>query len=145
MNQLPDSVDISEKIKSAILNGDISPLEFAVKKKLIIEALESASKDDQVKSVTIDEIEKYGKQGATCLGATLTISERRTYQYDLDPNWKALKESISDIEDDIKKQEEKIKIACKNGVSLVSEDGEVIASIVPSPVTTSINVSFKKK
>lgn len=139
------SADLAEKIIHNIREGFISPLDFAVKKKLITDALDIAFKNDTVKKMTIEEVQKYGKE-ATALGAKLSITNRPTYQYSADPVWAQLKASIADVEAKLKAQESKIQAACKNGGSIIdTETGEILASVVPAPSTTSVAVSFKKK
>jgi hypothetical protein len=143
------SIATSEQIASGIIEaikeGRMSPLEFAVKRKCIEQGLELAFRNTEVKDMTITEVEKFGKEGATCLGATLKITNTRKYQYENDPTWKMLNDSIAETKDAIKAQEERVKIACKNNCSLIGDGGEIIASIVPAPETTSIAVSFKSK
>lgn len=139
------SSDIAMQIVCAITDGLINPLDFAVKKKLVVDALEMAMKNPHVKTMLLEEMEKYGKEAVTRLGAKLSISSRATYQYDADPTWKSIKDEMKPLEEKLKAQEEKIKTACKNNCSLVDEHGELIASIVPHPKTESIAVSFSKK
>ncbi len=140
------SFDIANSIINAIKEGTVEPLDFAVKKKLIADAMDIAMKDPEIKAIMIAEVEKYGKAGATALGAKISLTNRPVYQYDQDPNWRAIKESMKDQEEDLKAQEERIKAACKNGGSIVDSDsGEMVASIVPVKVTESIAVSFSKK
>ncbi len=140
------SVDIAEGIANAIKDGVIDPLEFAVKRKLIIDAFDLVMKDRDVKNICIGEVEKFGKQGAKKLGATITITGRATYDYSKDPTWVKLNNQAQPFIEAMKAQEEKIKTACKNNASLVDgETGELIASIVPHPKSESIAVSFSKK
>jgi hypothetical protein len=98
------SEQIANGIIEAIKEGRISPLEFAVKKKCIEQALEAAFKDEEIKDMTITEIEKYGKAGASCMGATLTVKSIRKYEYEADPKWKELNEGIKWTKDLIKAQ-----------------------------------------
>lgn len=139
------SSDIALQIINAINEGFINPLEFAVKKKLVIDALEMVMKDPSVKRLAIEEVQANGKDGCTKLGAKITVTGRATYQYDKDPKWAEIKAEMKPLEQKLKDQEEKIKAACKNNASLVSDDGEIIASIVPAPSTESISISFAKK
>lgn len=138
------SVCFASSIIEAIKDGKIDPLEFAVKKKLIIDALELAAKDAEVKEMMLTEAAKQGKDH-NVLGAKISVRSFPRYQYGSDPKWKELKDSIAPVEQKMKEQEKKIQTACKNNCSLVSDDGEVIASIVPAPATESIIVSFSKK
>lgn len=139
------TVDIANQIITAIKEGMINPLEFAVKKKLVVDAFEMAMKDKDVKYLIENEIEKYGKEGATILGAKLGITNRPSYKYDQDPTWASLKAGMADQEAALKEQEKKIQAACKVGASIVDDDGVILASVVPAPVTTSVSVSFKRK
>jgi hypothetical protein len=140
------SVDIANGIINSILDGKVNALDFAVRKKLLIDSLEMAAKNPDVKKMCISEVEKYGKGGAVLLGAKVTITGRRQYQYSEDPTWKSLKKSIAKTEEQIKEQEKKIQAAVKNNCSMVDSDtGELIASVVPAPESTSIAVSFSKK
>lgn len=139
------STEIATKIISAISEGFINPLEFAVKRKLVVDALEMVMKNPAVKKLALEEVEAYGKEGCSKLGAKITVTSRATYQYSQDPKWAEIKAQMKPLEDALKAQEEKIKAACKNNASLVSEDGELIASIVPAPATESIAVSFSKR
>lgn len=140
------SSDIAMQIVAAITDGLINPLDFIVKKKLVIDALEMAMKNPQVRAAAAEEMEKYGKEGVSKLGAKLSITSRATYQYEADAKWKSIKEEMKPLEERLKAQEEKIKAACKNNASLIDGDtGEMIASIVPHPKTESIAVSFSKK
>lgn len=140
------SLDLSRQIINAITSGHIDPLEFAVKKKVIIDGLELAMKNEAVKSLICDEVEKSGKEGATRLGAKISLRGTKRYQYAADPTWNALSESIKPVQEKMKEQEKRVQAACKNNCSLIDSDtGEIIASIVPAPETTSITVSFSKK
>lgn len=139
------STDIAMQIINAINEGFINPLEFAVKKKLVVDALDMVMKDASVKRLALEEVQTHGKEGCTKLGAKITVTGRATYQYDKDPKWAEIKAEMKPLEEKLKAQEEKIKAACKNNASLVSADGEIIASIVPAPTTESIAVSFAKK
>lgn len=139
------SSDIALQIITAINDGFINPLEFAVKKKLVVDALEMVMKDPSVKRLAIEEVQANGKAGCTKLGAKITVTGRTTYQYDKDPRWAEIKAEMKPLEEKLKEQEERIKAACKNNASLVSEEGEIIASIVPAPATESIAISFAKK
>lgn len=140
------TLSLAENIIEAIVSGSVDPLQFAVKKKLITDALDMAMKNDSVKKILVEEVEKFGKSGATSLGATLRITSRPNYQYSADEKWVKLNDAIADEVAKIKEHEKKIQAACKNGGSIIDSDtGEVVASIVPHPTTTSISVSFKSK
>jgi hypothetical protein len=140
------SLDIANKIIRSILDGHVKPLDFIVRKKLLVDTLDIVSKNPQIKSMCVDEIERGGKSGVSVLGAKLSVTNRKAYQYNQDKKWSSLKESIAPVVEQIKEQEKKVQAAVKNNCDLVDSDtGELIASVVPAPETTSISVSFKKK
>lgn len=139
------SVEIADQIIGSLLSGYTNSLEFAVKRKLIVDAFELVMKHPQVKSLMMDEVQKFGKQGASALGANVSIFSRVQYKYDQDPTWRSLKEAIKPFEETIKAQEEKIKACCKIGHSITNDEDIVIATCVPAPRTESIAVSFSKK
>ncbi|MBA4166533.1 MAG: hypothetical protein H0X41_03140 [Chitinophagaceae bacterium] len=139
------SEQIATGIIEAIKEGRLSPLEFAVKKKVIIDALDAALSNKEVKDMCLTEVEKYGKEGASLYGASIKITNTAKYDYDKDPKWKEINDSLADGLAARKAQEEKIKQACKMNGSIVSEDGEVIAQVVPCPKSETIAVSFKTK
>jgi len=142
------SIRLADKIIDEMLEGRVAPLEFAVKRRLLINALDVAYKDKRVKDLMLTEVAKYGRgEQATALGATITVTKRTTYKYDQDEVWARLnRETVQPAKDELKRQEELIKTACKNGHDLVNpETGELRASIVPAPTTESITVSLAKK
>ena len=138
------SVTIATEMIDAILFGFVNPLEFAVKRKLVVDALDMVMKHPRVKSYMIDEIDKFGKQGASALGAKISIRTMATYKYDQDSTWRFLKQNMEPFEKALKDQEEKIKLACKGGHDIKDEHDNVIASCVSAPKTDSISVSFNK-
>lgn len=141
------SIGIADQIIDAILSGRIPPLEFAVKRRILTDALEVAMKDKRVKDAMMAEINKYGKgEQATALGATITLTPRTTYMYSLDTNWARInREMVEPAKLELKRQEELVKSASKSGHDLVNPDtGELRAMIVPTTTTESVTVSLKK-
>ena len=139
------SVDIADNIIGALLSGTVNPLEFAVKRKLIVDAFEMVMKHKDVKDLMITEVQKFGKQGASALGAKVYITSRAQYEYDKDSTWLHIKNNMEPFEKALTEQQEKIKACCKNGASLFDDDGIMIASCVPAPKSDSIAVSFSRK
>lgn len=140
------SEQIANGLIAAIVEGRISPLEFVVKKKCVMDAFELAFKNEEVKNLAIAEVERCGKEGASLYGATIKITSTSKYEYEKDPRWKQINDSLADGLAARKEQEEKIKQACKlNGSIVDQETGEVIAQQVPNPRTDTIAVSFKTK
>lgn len=152
LGEKPENIDIAsvrlgDKIIEALLAGEIDPLEFAVKRRLINDALDVAFKDKRVKDLLTAEINKYGKgETPTRLGATITLSPRTSYDYGKDATWKRISaEKLEPVKLEMKQQEELIKSASKQGHDIVDPTtGELRASIVPSTTTESVTVSLCK-
>jgi hypothetical protein len=143
---LQTSEQIANGIIEAVKEGQINPIELAVKKKCIVDAFELAFKDDEIKKMVVSEVERYGKEGATMYGATIKVTSTGKYEYSKDQKWASIKAGMKEMEEALKAQEERIKAACKNNASLIdNETGEVIASVVPCPKTDTVAVSFKPK
>ena len=138
------SIDLADRMIESIMEGRTDPLEFAVKRKLIVDALDYVMKDDPVKAYMLEEVKKHNGK-ASVLGDKISTTSRPTYHYKADATWLAIKGEMAPLEAKLKAQEELIKIACKNNVSLMGEGGEVLAAVVPSPASESISVSFSKK
>ncbi len=137
--------EIANAIIENILEGGLNPRLFAVKKKLIEQALSKVMENEGVKNMTIKEIEDY-KTDNSVLGAKVTVVNRADYKYENDPIWKSIKNQLEPLEKDLKVQQELIKMCCRTGHSMVNDKtGEMVASVVPAPQTTSVMVSFSKK
>jgi hypothetical protein len=131
---LQTSEQIANGIIEAVKEGQINPVEFAVKKKCILDAFDLAFKDEEIKKMVISEVERYGKEGAVMYGATVKLTSTSKYDYSKDTKWAQIKESMKELEEALKAQEEKIKTACRVNASLIDQEtGEVVASVVPCP------------
>jgi hypothetical protein len=144
------SMLIADKIVNAVVAGKLDPLVFMVKKKLIEDALEIASKNPDVKAMVATEVAKYGKEGAKILGATITTGSRKKYNYTDDPTWLSYDEQCKPYTEAKKAQEKLIQAAVREGKDFEEVDketGEVkmIARCVGAPATDYIAVTFKNK
>ena len=144
VDTIAKSQDIANQIITALKSGNINPIEFAVKRKLVVDALDEAFKDPDVKQILVNEIQGYGKEKPRKYGAEVTVRSTGKYDYSKDPVWAALKFNMAPLEAELKAQEELIKTATKTGGSIINEDGVVLAQPVPCPSTDSIVVTFKK-
>lgn len=68
-------------IKEEVLSGIIDVKELIVQKKMILDTLEAIFESTDIKKHLIDEIEKYGKEGAGFGGYKITKEQRRSYDY----------------------------------------------------------------
>lgn len=141
------SVRLGDRIIEVLLDGGVDPLEFAVRRRILNDALDVAFKDKRVKDLMVTEINRYGKgETPTRLGATITLTPRTTYDYAHDPTWKKLsEEQLKPVKEAMKAQEDLIKNASKGKGSIIDQEtGDVLAVAVPSTSTESVTVSLSK-
>ena len=144
-----DTVIKSQELANAFINtlkaGHVDPIDFAVKRKLILDAFDAVYDDPEVKGIITDAVAKYGKQKAVAHGAEVSIRSVGKYDYKADPTWRNIKERMMPVERELKEQEEKIKTATQMGASIIDQaTGQVLAEPVPCPKTDSIVVKLKK-
>ena len=87
------------KVVTAVNEGNVNPLELDVQIKRIEEVCKAIRK--QTKEQVIDEANKYDKS-FTYAGATITVTERATYDFSNDP------ECVK-LENDLKARKEMLK------------------------------------
>jgi hypothetical protein len=84
-------------IKEAVLNGEINALEMDYRLKFLEELVDGIRKDKDIRDCVIDEVSKYEKT-FTFKNATITLSERKSYDYSNDGEHKAMKEKLKERE-----------------------------------------------
>lgn len=86
LSYLPETRDqqarFVEQAKQEILNGIFDARELLFRKKIIQDTLDQIFDDPQVKSHMLDEIGRYGKDGAGWSDAKITVESRKTYSYE---------------------------------------------------------------
>lgn len=136
---------LTNQLITALKSGNIDPIEFAVRRKLINDALDEAMKDPDVRDIISAQLALYGKEKPTRLGAEVTVRNTPKYDYSQDDAWRAIKSDCEPFESALKAQEERIKVATKTGGVITDPDtGEILAQPVPVSYTESIVVTFKK-
>jgi hypothetical protein len=85
-----------QSVKESILEGHLNPLDFYRRAKLIIDAIESLKKDQDIFDCAEQERAKYGKEKPNVNGSVVDISSRTTYDYESceDPVYQELKEKL---------------------------------------------------
>ena len=132
-------VPVAKSLSDAVKDGNMNPLEFAVKIKFIQECLTAAYKE-----CTEEIIKEIGKE-TTYMGAKLEVAETGTkYDYSGDSTWCEISDQIKPLNDLLKAQEERIKMATKAGAIMCSDDGVVIAEPVIKTSTTSPKITLGK-
>jgi hypothetical protein len=102
---LPDTKDnikvFAESIIESILSGNINALEVDYRLKAIEEMIKLVRKNTEVREDVINEVEKHGKD-FQYLGANITYSQRKTYDYSNDIEYNELKEKLKNRENFLK-------------------------------------------
>lgn len=130
-------------IKEEILSGRYDFKKFLQQKNFIEKSLAAISDDPQIKSLMIDEIEKYGKDGVGYNDLKFTVESRRNYDYSQtnDSTFLELEAKKKEIEAELKARQKFLQTIQKPVAD--PETGELI---YPASVkhTTYIKSSTKK-
>lgn len=133
---------VAQTLTRNVMDGNITPAEFAVKAKFLKDVLDKAIKD-----VNADLCAQVAStKDFICLGAKIEPSETGTkYAYEADEAWFAIQAEIAPLEAKRKEQEERIKIATKVCHSLIDEaTGEILARPVAKTSTSSVKITLSK-
>lgn len=142
-----DQNDLANRLINPVLDGDINPVEAAVKAKALIEVLTKFVNDDRVKDCTLSEIEKNGKE-TSWNGARLTIKEvgvKYDYSDCNDPVYMDLLKQKGVIDKQLKERESFLK-SLSNRTTIVDDETGEVATVIP-PVKMSsqgYTITFSK-
>ena len=144
LNQMPQSKSeiaaYTSNVKEMILSGGIDGLEAAIFLKSMEEIIKQLKDDSDIKRMILSEVEKYGKS-AELNGAKIGISERRTYEFEVDTEWNEMQEEINILKERQKERETFLKAVNKPVAD--PETGEIINPI-PCKSTTFPTVTLRK-
>ena len=132
-----------QEFRIQIEEGNINPLEFAIKARMIIKALEQTLTDTQY--LAIGEQEKHGKT-AEMFGAVAEIYEAGT-KYDYascnDVEWVILKENVERATEMLKAREKWLRSLTKPE-NVVDGNGEIVTITPPlKSSSTTLKVTIK--
>lgn len=146
----PTSVaEMVANAKEVVLSGDIDPITAFVNIQKMAKAIETYSKDKDIRRVTLDALQLYGQKSVTKGDATLEIAETGTrYDYSTtgDARIAELYELKKALDADIKEREQYLKSLPSSGVQVVDPDSGEVTTLYP-PVKTSttwIRTTFAK-
>lgn len=131
---------VSQQLASIFKNGNADPIEFAIRCKFAIEALEAS-----LELVKEDVLKKIDKE-TIMFGAKVESAETGTkYDYSGNETWQNIDKQLKPLLGLKKEIEDKIKMATKINQSIIDENsGEIIASPVKKESTTSIKITLGK-
>jgi hypothetical protein len=138
-----------KQAKEAIIQGTVDPIIAHINIQKMAKIIDEYSKDKQVRRITLDAFELYGKKSVTRGDATLEITETGTrYDYSTtgDARIAELYELKKALDADIKEREQYLKSLPSSGVQVIDSDTGEVATLYP-PVKTSttwIRTTFAK-
>lgn len=138
--------NIAEQFVTAVLDGDINPLEAFARMKAMNEALAKAIKDTRLVDAVVDECGKWGKQTPEWQGVKFAVREVGV-KYDFsvcnDPEWEDITRQIDKLTERRKERETFLK-SIKGDMQVAdATTGEMLNP--PAKIsTTSVSVTFKK-
>jgi hypothetical protein len=121
---LPDTVSkvqlMKLSIREQVLEGELNPLEFYRRAKLIVECFEELKKDPDILELAHQERAKWGKEKPSINGSIVDTSSKTTYDYEStgDPVYQELKEKL--------KQREAFLKAIPSGGTVDPETGQLL-------------------
>lgn len=129
---------VSNNLSELVNNGNIDPIEFAVRLEFISKCLEETKKkilDSAISSV---------QNKTTLLGATVEVIESGIkYDYQSNSNWNELEKQIIPLREAQKNVENDIKMATKLGKSILDGD-EIVATPVKKESKTTLKITLGK-
>ena len=146
----PTSVaEMVANAKNVVLSGDIDPLTAYINIQKMAKAIEEYGKDKDIRRVTLEALEMYGKKTVTKGDAKLEISEVGTrYDFNVtnDPKIAELYALKKALDADIKEREAYLKALPSSGVQVIDPGTGEVATIYPpnKTSTTWIRTTFAK-
>lgn len=146
----PTSVaEMVANAKNVVLSGDIDPLTAYINIQKMAKAIEEYGKDKDIRRVTLEALELYGKKTVKRGDATLEITETGTrYDYSTtgDARIAELYELKKALDADIKEREQYLKSLPSSGVQVIDPDTGEVSTLYPpcKTSTTWIRTTFAK-
>ena len=138
---------IAQSFIDKVNNGEETAISMAAKAKFITDTFKEVS--EAIKPTVIEEVGKYGKDGATALGGYSVTVKEMGVKYDYSncghPQYNRLVSEIIELEKTKKQFEEFLK-AVKGHVEVVDEEtGEMVTVYPPIKTSTTTPVFTYKK
>jgi hypothetical protein len=138
---------VAQRIIDQVVGGYVSPTEAYKAIAILERAIKQIKDDEQFRQLTVDEVAKYGKEGAQLSGGvTLTVKEAGVkYDYSLcgDEQLVQLYETRQALDADIKEREAQLKHLPPSGMA----DPQTGVIVYPPSKTskTIVQATFKTK
>jgi hypothetical protein len=116
---------VSGAVVDKVMSGDEDALEVYIKAKAISEVANGIISD--LKSLAIDEAEKYGPDESKMLGCEFMVKNGATsYSYEHDDEWNKINDEIKELTDIRKAREKKMVDATRYAEIVDESTGEVV-------------------
>jgi len=134
---------LSDNITAGVRAGIEDPTNVIVRIEFLKKALEAAKK--ALLEEAIDELDKYGKEGATINGVKIRTKEAGVkYDYSNCEIWNELNEEFKKVQQDRKDLEARLKTV-KGTEQILIPDGEIVDLVQPIKTSsTTVEFTFPK-
>ena len=139
----------SRTLIQPIIDGEIDPLRAVAKIRFLSDMLAAALKDDRVKDVILNEIDKNGGKEVTAFGVKFTQKEMGvSYDYTVcqDPEYNRLSTEMETLKAKMKEREKYLMGIPAEGIPMVNQEtGDCYKIIRPlRRASLGYSVTFKK-
>ena len=139
----------SSALIQPIIDGEIDPLQAVAKIRFLSDMLAAALKDDRVKDVILNEIDKNGGKEVTAFGVKFTQKEMGvSYDYTVcqDPEYNRLAADMETLKAKMKEREKYLMGIPAEGIPMVDQEtGDCYKVIRPlRRASLGYSVTFKK-
>lgn len=116
----------ANKMVEELLNGEHDILKVWQQMSIIADTLNEIKDSNTLKQAVISEVEKYGKEGATVNGCTLTVGRRRSWDYSgcNDSVWAMHKQRVLSFTNDLKEREKFLQNLKPGMIAVDEQTGE---------------------
>lgn len=120
-----DQQEVAEEVIEQVLEGEVDPIRLDICLKAMENTIKLVRKNAQVKSLTLDEAEAYGKKSFEAFGAKITITGRKKYDFESDAKWQEWKDVEKEAAAERKKREKYLKAIPVGEEKADADTGEI--------------------
>lgn len=141
--------EFADQLIGMVENGEISPLEMAVKVRAVQDTFKQVADSKVLKDAVYSESLKYGKGEKMAYGGAQVNVREGGVKYDFtvcgDPEWEELNSQMEDLKAKMKEREDWLKGNTKP-VTILDEETGVVSTIYPPArsSTTTYAITFPK-
>ena len=149
LRDIPRITEMVDRAVTAVVNGDVDPLQAHIGISRMERAIELYKKNEQVRDITLRELSKYGRSHrfGDCLLEESEAGVRYDFSVCSDPVYADMLATRSALDADIKDRERYLKSLPSGGITEVNESTGEVLRLHP-PVRTSrtiVKTTFKRQ